>query len=115
MGQEMTKSAALPFNDRIVHRRHRVAVSSVVRCERLRLHLARGVNILRREGSDRHIHANFLSAGEDPVMRVLVAPDSFGGTLTAVEAAAAIVAGFRAVAPRADLTAIPMSDGGPGF
>ena len=48
-------------------------------------------------------------------MRVLVAPDSFGGTLTAVQAAAAIAAGFRAASVRADVTEVPMSDGGPGF
>ena len=47
-------------------------------------------------------------------MRVLVAPDSFGGTLTAVEAAAAIAAGFRAVAD-IDVRTAPLSDGGPGF
>jgi len=33
-------------------------------------------------------------------MRVLVAPDGFGGSLTAVEAAAAIAAGWRRGAPR---------------
>jgi glycerate kinase len=49
------------------------------------------------------------------VMRVVVAPDSFGGTLTAVEAAAAIAAGWRSVAPGDDVVTIPMSDGGPGF
>lgn len=48
-------------------------------------------------------------------MRVLVAPDSFGGTLTAVEAAAAIAAGFRDVSQHLDVTELPMSDGGPGF
>jgi glycerate 2-kinase len=49
------------------------------------------------------------------VMRVVVAPDSFGGTLTAVEAAAAIADGWRAAAASADLELMPMSDGGPGF
>lgn len=48
-------------------------------------------------------------------MRVLVAPDSFGATLTAPEAAAAIVAGWRAEDAGADVEALPMSDGGPGF
>ncbi|MBV9098531.1 MAG: glycerate kinase [Frankiaceae bacterium] len=48
-------------------------------------------------------------------MRVLVAPDSFGGTLTAVEAAAAIADGWRSVAPYDDLDLLPLSDGGPGF
>ncbi|GAC1610186.1 MAG: glycerate kinase [Mycobacteriales bacterium] len=48
-------------------------------------------------------------------MRILVAPDGFGGTLTAVEAAEAIAAGWRAAAPRDVLDLAPMSDGGPGF
>ena len=48
-------------------------------------------------------------------MRVLVAPDSFGGTLSAVEVAAAIAAGWRSVAPADDVAVVPMSDGGPGF
>jgi glycerate kinase len=48
-------------------------------------------------------------------MRVLVAPDSFGGTLTAVEAAAAIAAGWSRMAPGDELVLAPMSDGGPGF
>ncbi|MFM1965112.1 MAG: hypothetical protein RL134_837 [Actinomycetota bacterium] len=48
-------------------------------------------------------------------MRVLIAPDDFTGTLSAVEAAEAIAAGWRSHAPDDDLTLIPMSDGGPGF
>lgn len=48
-------------------------------------------------------------------MRILVAPDSFGETLTAVEAVAAIVEGWQRHAPADELTAMPMSDGGPGF
>jgi glycerate kinase len=48
-------------------------------------------------------------------VRILVAPDEFGGTLTAVEAAAAIAAGWRAAAPKDTLDLAPLSDGGPGF
>ena len=48
-------------------------------------------------------------------MRVLVAPDKFAGTLSAVEAAAAIADGWRRSAPRDVLDLAPMSDGGPGF
>lgn len=48
-------------------------------------------------------------------MRVLFAPDSFGGTLTAVEAAAAAAEGWRRQAPDDELVLLPMSDGGPGF
>ncbi|QCW51244.1 glycerate kinase [Nocardioides dongxiaopingii] len=48
-------------------------------------------------------------------MRVLVAPDKFAGTLTAVEAAEAIAAGWRRRAPDDELDLAPMADGGPGF
>jgi glycerate 2-kinase len=48
-------------------------------------------------------------------VRVLVAPDKFAGTLTAVEAAEAIAAGWRRHAPGDHLELAPMSDGGPGF
>jgi len=48
-------------------------------------------------------------------MRVLIAPDKFAGTLTAVEAAEAIAAGWRRRAPDDELELAPMADGGPGF
>jgi glycerate kinase len=48
-------------------------------------------------------------------MRVLIAPDCFGGTLTAPEAAEAIAAGWRSGAPDDELTLCPLADGGPGF
>jgi glycerate kinase len=48
-------------------------------------------------------------------MRVLIAPDKFAGTLTAVEAAAAIADGWRRQAPSDELDLAPMADGGPGF
>lgn len=48
-------------------------------------------------------------------MRVLVAPDKFAGTLTAVEAAEAIATGWRRRAAGDELDLAPMSDGGPGF
>ncbi len=48
-------------------------------------------------------------------MRVLVAPDKFAGTLTAVEAADAIAAGWRRTAPDDEIDLAPMADGGPGF
>ena len=48
-------------------------------------------------------------------MRVLVAPDKFAGTLTAVEAAEAIADGWRRHAPDDEIVLAPMSDGGPGF
>lgn len=48
-------------------------------------------------------------------MRVVVAPDGFGGTLDAPGAAAAIAAGWGEVAPGDELDLLPLSDGGPGF
>ncbi|MEZ0581064.1 glycerate kinase [Nocardioides sp. MH1] len=48
-------------------------------------------------------------------MRILVAPDKFAGTLSAVEAAEAIAAGWQRQAPGDELDLAPMSDGGPGF
>ncbi len=48
-------------------------------------------------------------------MRVLVAPDAFAGTLTAVRAAEAIAAGWLRRSPASEVDLCPMSDGGPGF
>lgn len=48
-------------------------------------------------------------------MRVLIAPDSFKGTLTAAAAAAAIADGWRSQRPDDDLELCPMSDGGDGL
>jgi glycerate 2-kinase len=48
-------------------------------------------------------------------MRILVAPDKFAGTLTAVEAAEAIADGWRRRAPGDEVDLAPMADGGPGF
>lgn len=49
------------------------------------------------------------------LMRVLVAPDKFAGTLTAAQAAEAIAEGWRRRAPDDVLDLAPMADGGPGF
>jgi glycerate kinase len=48
-------------------------------------------------------------------MRVLIAPDGFAGTLSAVEAAGAIAEGWHRRAPGDELDVVPMSDSGPGF
>lgn len=48
-------------------------------------------------------------------MRVLIAPDKFAGTLTAVQAAEAIAAGWLEQAPHDEVDLAPMADGGPGF
>lgn len=47
-------------------------------------------------------------------LRVVIAPDSFKGSLAAAEVAAAIAAGWRAVRPHDELALMPQADGGEG-
>lgn len=47
-------------------------------------------------------------------MRVVIAPDSFKGTASASDVAAAIAAGWRSVRPDDDVVLAPMADGGEG-
>ncbi len=47
-------------------------------------------------------------------MKIVIAMDSFKGTLPAVDACAIAAAAIRAVAPRADIVVKPMADGGEG-
>jgi glycerate kinase len=47
-------------------------------------------------------------------MRIVVAPDSFKGSLTADEAAAAIAGGVGRVLPDAEVLLRPVADGGEG-
>jgi len=47
-------------------------------------------------------------------MRVVVAPDSFKGTIDAAAAAAAVAAGWRSRRPADEVTCIPLADGGEG-
>jgi len=47
-------------------------------------------------------------------MRIVIAPDSYKESLTALEVATEIEAGFREVFPDADYLKIPMADGGEG-
>jgi len=47
-------------------------------------------------------------------LRVVVAPDKFKGSLTAVQAAGAIAAGFAAAHPGAMIVQLPVADGGEG-
>ncbi|MEU3574087.1 glycerate kinase [Kitasatospora sp. NPDC036755] len=47
-------------------------------------------------------------------MRVVLAPDSFKGTVTATDAARALAEGWRSVRPDDELIARPMADGGEG-
>ncbi|GAB3447312.1 glycerate kinase [Streptomonospora sediminis] len=48
-------------------------------------------------------------------MRIVIAPDKFAGTLSAVEAAEAVAAGWRSADPGVQARLLPLSDGGPGF
>lgn len=48
-------------------------------------------------------------------MRVVICPDKFAGTLSALAAAEAIAAGWRGVRPDDSLVLRPLADGGPGF
>lgn len=47
-------------------------------------------------------------------MRVVVAPDSFKGSIDAAAAAAAIAGGWRQVRPTDEVTELPLADGGEG-
>lgn len=53
--------------------------------------------------------------GHSATVRIVVAPDKFAGTLSAVQAAEAIATGWHRHAPRDETLAMPMADGGPGF
>lgn len=47
-------------------------------------------------------------------MRVVIAPDSFKGSISAAGAAAALAAGWRQVRPADEIVALPLADGGEG-
>jgi len=47
-------------------------------------------------------------------MRVLIAPQSLKGSLTAAEAGSAIAQGVRAIFPKAEIDVVPVADGGEG-
>jgi glycerate kinase len=47
-------------------------------------------------------------------MKVIIAPDSFKESLSALEVANAIEKGFRDIFPEAEYVKIPMADGGEG-
>lgn len=47
-------------------------------------------------------------------LKIILAPDSFKGSLSAREVCSAFAAGVLAVFPQAELTALPMADGGEG-
>src|SRR3979490_1127538 len=47
-------------------------------------------------------------------MRIVIAPNAFKGSLSALEAATAIGDGIRIAVPDADLVLVPIADGGDG-
>lgn len=47
-------------------------------------------------------------------MKIVIAPDSFKESMTALEAANAIEKGFKRIIPEADYVKVPMADGGEG-
>lgn len=51
---------------------------------------------------------------ENSIMKIVVAPDSFKGSLTALQASEAIEQGLRREFPTADIKKMPMADGGEG-
>ena len=51
---------------------------------------------------------------ERPTLKIIIAPDSFKGTLSAADAAGAIAAGIRQILPDAILQLMPLADGGEG-
>ncbi|GAA1704084.1 glycerate kinase [Fodinicola feengrottensis] len=73
------------------------------------------VNATPTAQSDSECHNDGPRVGQDEPVRVLVAPDSFGGTMTARQAAEAVATGWRRQAPDDELVLRPLSDGGPGF
>lgn len=57
----------------------------------------------------------FLTSLADSLyMKIIIAPDSFKGSLSAKEAAASIAEGFADVFPNAEIVQLPIADGGEG-
>lgn len=48
-------------------------------------------------------------------MKIVLAPNAFKGSLTAIEAAIAMEAGIRKILPRAEVVLVPVADGGDGL
>jgi glycerate kinase len=62
-----------------------------------------------------HLDSPFIASdAEYSIMKIVVAPDSFKGSLTALQAAEAIEQGLRRVFPDAVIKKTPMADGGEG-
>src|SRR5262245_34222226 len=61
-----------------------------------------------------HEKSHLQRAEVDPLMRVLIAPDKFKGSLGAEEVASRIGAGVRSALPAAEVEMLPLADGGEG-
>ena len=48
-------------------------------------------------------------------MKIVIAPDSFKESATALQAAEALARGVRAADPGAEVVPVPLADGGEGF
>jgi glycerate kinase len=70
------------------------------------------VCLLRKER--RFLDVASRTAQNSPV-HIVIAPDKFKGSLTAIEAAAAIRAGFARIFPDATFDLLPLADGGEGI
>ena len=68
-----------------------------------------------RPRSGRGASFDLRVSGFDDLVRVLIAPDKFKGTLTAAQAAQAISRGWARIRPDDLISLLPMSDGGDGF
>lgn len=65
-------------------------------------------------GENKTHFENIRQIGIYTAMKILIAPDSFKGTATASEAADYIAQGILAALPDADVTSLPLADGGEG-
>jgi len=75
-----------------------------------------GPTLAEMSGSAADVGGTAPAADRVPAtLRVLVAPDCYGESLTAVEAAAAIATGWNRARPDDQFIIAPQSDGGPGF
>jgi glycerate kinase len=81
----------------------------------IRDEVRRGATLAEMSGSAADVGGMACAPAVVPALRVLVAPDCYGDSLTAVQAAAAIAAGWNRVRPGDQFTVAPQSDGGPGF
>jgi glycerate kinase len=65
-------------------------------------------------GRKRRHHLSFVAYATLAFVHVIMAPDSFKGSASAVEVARALAEGWSSVRPDDDLELIPMADGGEG-